>query len=106
MSNETKWTPGPWHVHTHIERHGPDESFYWAISEEPDEDQPCQYISTCDGPVEMDIDGAMANAHLIAAAPCLYGALEALLEKCHAEPHGEHERHVAITALAKARGES
>lgn len=45
------------------------------------------------------------NAHLVAAAPDLYNALENLLEICHASPIGEQERRAAIKALAKAKGE-
>ena len=89
MSNETKWTPGPWRQSTGVG--------YCAIRTDEGVIADMRFVDRYYNPFD---------ACLIAAAPCLYEALEALLEKCHAEPHGEHERRAAITALAKARGES
>lgn len=103
MSNETQWTPGPWCVHTHAERHGPDEKFYWVVS---NEDQPCDYIACSDGDVGIDVDRALADAHLIAAAPELYGALAMMVEMVERDGFGEDAvLDCAIAALAKARGE-
>ena len=100
MSNETKWTSGPWVVFTPEDYSGPRELPGLGVEAASGE----AVVWYCDEP-QTGL-GNDADAHLIAAAPCLYEALEALLEKCHAEPHGEHERRAAITALAKARGES
>ena len=96
MSNETKWTPGPWVVEDN-----PTISGRQVASFEKSGDMAG---NRC---LQVIVNSHFeSDAHLIAAAPCLYEALEALLEKCHAEPHGEHERRAAIAALAKARGES
>ena len=49
-----------------------------------------------------------ANAHLIAAAPELYVALEALIKECDMCGHPDEPEAVEIarSALAKARGEA
>jgi hypothetical protein len=56
------------------------------------------------------IDEGVANAHLIAAAPELYGALAALLSRVgnDADAHAWflEEQENAIKALSKARGET
>ena len=87
---EKKWTPGPWHVNK--DRHHKN----WL----------------CDdyGPIYL----TLSNAHLIAAAPDLYEALEAAEESIatfigvHGYPMdsgaGDVLRQVSA-ALAKARGE-
>jgi hypothetical protein len=91
--SELKATPGPWYRDEYGNLKSPESSHTLSMI-------PFSGV--------MITSGAEANANtcLIAAAPDLYEALEALLETCHAEPHGESERRAAIAALAKARGES
>lgn len=109
---DTKWTPGPWQVF------GPDDApnpnvGLWQVESEL-----------------MNIANHItrADAHLIAAAPELYGALERAVEIIHEHvpedalgqgggicpepgmpdqtwPIKEEELHYMDTALAKARGE-
>ena len=55
-------------------------------------------------PLDVMID-AQANAHLIAAAPELYKALERMLAM-HGSDAAEEAAHGAIAALRKARGET
>ena len=88
MSNEQKWAPGPWEFNYCDGSlvSGPNDIGYVEVK----------------GWFQLGM--GEANAHLIAAAPELYEALEALLETCHAEPHGEKERMAARAALAKANG--
>ena len=88
MSNKQKWTPGPWH------------------KAQTDKGRP--KVVDRNG-FAVATAGAQPYNHdnfvLMSAAPELFDALEALLETCHAEPHGEKERMAARAALAKARGE-
>lgn len=71
--SETKWTPGPWSTHPEELRGGR----YWVIDGPVDVQDP-----ECDEPLAIhEIDNGKANAHLIAAAPDLYAALEKLLAK-------------------------
>lgn len=92
------WTPGPWWVEGEVVCAPDGDNFPWyvAIAER------CGYPN----------DQSRANAHLIAAAPELYEALEALSEhftqvvKAFRVDSEEHETLVAArAALAKARGE-
>ena len=96
---ERKWTPGPWYVSNMSEIfHGDDCNLAdcWSVHADIDEDE-CE-----------------ANAHLIAAAPDMYDALESAEESIatfigvHGYPTdsgaGEILRQVSA-ALAKARGE-
>jgi hypothetical protein len=122
--SETKWTPGPWRVGAEYRGEITD-----IVARVP-EGMPCtgtQTIAIMRTDIEaltLEARGAeiSANAHLIAAAPDLYAALEEMLK------HGEHEGecdngdgefcacmlHLAPSearaqkaraALAKARGE-
>lgn len=102
MSNETKWTPGP-----------------WAVGISSGNGIPCvDAIDTKDGKLfevcevwgeERDTEEthmSRANAHLIAAAPEMYGAIEWAL----AVFSPDTPEHAAIleamhAALAKASGE-
>ena len=94
MSSETKWTPGPWHSRG-----------FPTISAGKGKGMIVKVLERY-----MDRAEREANAHLIAAAPDLYEALEYLLR---------HNRELvaqgvnidaylmssAYAALAKARGE-
>lgn len=91
--SERKWTPGPWRVerdeYSGIEKYGvyasdetPVVSHFTAIEDEPD-------------------------SHIIAAAPDLYDALQAMVDYCNAECGSKiYPGHQANQALAKARGET
>lgn len=104
MSNETKWTPGPWHK-AHRNNNDMQMSFHGAI--------------IGDVFVETTTRNEEADAHLIAAAPDLYEALSMLVSSdavafypsaieqsdwgsVDFEEWGDRAR----AALAKARGES
>jgi len=79
----TKFTPGPWLLR--------DRTVYAGSLE----------ICTADA-FDVDNDEADANAHLIAAAPLLYVALERLVDAVDPESTGWSE---AVDTLAAARGE-
>lgn len=52
-------------------------------------------------------DATEPDAHLIAAAPDLYDALQAMVDYCNAECGSKiYPEHQANQALAKARGET
>jgi len=98
MSQENKWTPGPWRVDDDGVDYpliiGNDEKYVCEILFHP---QPSQQV---------------ANAHLIAAAPDLYEALETA-ESCIVDVVGAFGVKVPDeilqeirAALAKARGEA
>jgi len=81
--SEPKFTPGPWNA----------DGVY--VCDENDSE-----VALCDG------DNWEPNSYLIAAAPELYEALEAMLDLVRAENDGELLiAHEAKAALAKARGE-
>lgn len=97
MSNETKFTPGPWEV------------LLSALQEVYSSRGEHLFRS-----VRRDLNGVEyveqeANARLIAAAPDLYAALEDLLAVVY--PAGfelklQAQMKIGRTALAKARGET
>lgn len=98
---ERKWTSGPWGV-----------GEYNQLSDEIEITAEAGfYVSSIDCDGVYDADGGegsimIANAHLIAAAPDLYEALEYMMV-CHRDIHDkECERALSMTkaALAKARG--
>jgi len=86
MSNETKWTPGPWVVCPAGD--------IWS-------ENLVSLVADTYSPVE-------ANAHLIAAAPELYEALEDTHLACSKTVYGYDGSYAAkrnAAALARARGE-
>lgn len=87
---EPKFTPGPWSVikgrHFYEDRFGVE-------------------IKGDDFSIQPQMGMTEANAHLIAAAPELYEALEELLIQTRQYGH-KPEIKMAEAALAKARGES
>ena len=93
--NEIKFTPGPWFSVAKLSGSENHRGFKictptgWALADVQPADE--------DG-----IEGR-ANAHLIAAAPDLYEALEHILEGSLSLPRFAKDE--AIRALAKARGE-
>lgn len=100
MSDEPKWTPGP-----------------WVVQQRMDHPRVCpaQEIFTPEWDVVSSDLGIRrsADAHLIAAAPKMYAALEGMLELYEVIFSGAHETPVtksyrveAEAALAEARGES
>lgn len=93
---EKRWTEGPWEVTRHAARPAIEAvnkkrgmraagDKYPLVCAMPD-----NYATT------------EANAHLIAAAPCLYEALEYILDVQELSSNAENK---AKKALAKARGE-
>lgn len=83
------WTPGPWSLEKHLA------SNEWSVNGHM---YAGRFIGTARDSAE-----ALSNAHLVAAAPELYDALEgalALLESDGAR------HHIWRRALAKARGEN
>lgn len=99
---ERKWTPGPWVYRPH-------KYDDWGLVRGSD-DYPVASASICRATEEEKDncrrdhrDPAEANAHLIAAAPDLYEALEYLLNNADLT---RGDKIVAREALAKARGES
>lgn len=97
-----KFTDGPWTFEAHEgEEYGPKENCSFAIKGPPlDEYLPGIQLATV---VSDCVDGHEANARLIAAAPDLLEALEALLD--YAESGWDHFPDCAINArkaIAKA----
>ena len=102
MSNETRWTPGPWEFNKgRVVQKG--ETQFWSAIR-------VSGVSLATGYVPPD-DVAYANAHLIAAAPELYEALlvareylQGFVSTTMREPDIDNLETVDA-ALAKARGE-
>lgn len=102
MSNNS--TPGPWAVKSafrDISVIGPYNKPISTLSKamgEPEEDGVCRSHSH---------NGMMANAHLIAAAPDLLEALEAMLDVADNGDHPDyHLAEQSRKALGKAKGET
>ena len=84
------FTPGPWSVEPHMSRGDLPRPWVGRLEEN-------RFAALACGDTGEE---ASANAHLIAAAPDMYGALEALLAK-----RTQRSADMAVAALAKARGE-
>ncbi len=105
MSKEAKFTPGPWRVSTGDGYNALDGiAFHGVWSGD-----------TCVATTGLlnagDDDQSVSDAHLIAAAPDMYEALEKLLDKyrssvSYEKGHDYDLSDMAESALAKARGES
>lgn len=94
---EKKWTPGPWRA---FYKNKYDE---WHVSI-PLENSNMRWAIFPDG---INSRNPAADAHLVAAAPELYDALENLLA-CVVKSRGYNANEAvinAVKALAKARGE-
>ena len=94
MTDQPKWTPGPWRVLN-------DEAIKVASS-----DGSLATVTHIHLRGRRDTSEVEANAHLIAAAPDLYAALDGLLGLLDAGSLYEPQAYAARTALAKARGET
>lgn len=125
MASETKWTPGPWtadptcySMHTNpfpdmmdfatsIECNAP-----FTENEFADEPFSQEETQNCARVFGRNKDEMAANANLIAAAPDLYEALDAMVRafESNLPDYDEDEdpsiaTHLARAALRKARGE-
>ena len=106
MGMSGDWTPGPWSVP------GPPDK---VCAEGYTKNGWAKAVATVHMPTWMHAAEPWANAHLIAAAPDLYAALEAvaatidpaaLIEDDHPQRDQAEALLQAIAALAKARGET
>lgn len=102
MSNETKWTPGPWHVG------GVQRCTVYDVRAQ-------RVANSFEGVLAVlrSDEECKANARLIAAAPELAEALEKLIEAAESSDDCQYGTlstsfvlKIATCALAKARGES
>jgi hypothetical protein len=96
------WTEGPWQVFPHYCGTNPDLAGEYARTRLIGLGQFETVAEVRHGSDDIagDVD---ANAHLIAAAPCLY---EALLLVCRTEIMMGGTRDIAMAALSRARGEA
>ena len=92
MMTGRKWTPGPWVAMANG----------WIEASDGD---PVAMINADGLPNSIFYDD-LPNAHLIAAAPDLYEALDVMIKYCNAEPGTmAYPGTQAAAAIAKARGE-
>lgn len=105
--NEAKHTPGPW---VKCREDGDHRSFYVFTKEQIDA-WPAQGDSMdyCIAMAGLNHDNFEANARLIAAAPELLEALQAMQSSFHGvewmEPHMHQASEMARSAIAKATGQ-
>ena len=95
-----KWTPGPWRVGNRFTLSG----VYAANGDLVAN----THGATRNYDVEALVERQGANAHLIAAAPDLYAALEAMTARMslYSGHHDDALTAMGKAALAKARGEA
>ena len=99
MTDQPKWTKGPWPIK-------PTGDFKRIVIGDGLVDGPGGYEVAEVYSDDCDRDEAMANAHLIAAAPDLYAALDGLLGLLDAGSLYEPQAYAARAALTKARGQA
>ena len=104
MSNETKFTSGPWSADS------PYSTMFMVVDSQQQTIAEVQ-CGTDEYGDYLANEKEQANAHLIAAAPEMYDVIIAMLEQFDAEEtcHNEYDYIVireAKKVLAKARGES
>ena len=95
MTDQPKWTPGPWRYDR--TNGSPTTGEHMIAGAKPG------YLAEVRDCGSGDV---RANAHLIAAAPDLYAALDGLLGLLDAGSLYEPQAYAARAALAKARGET
>lgn len=98
-------TPGPWEI-SRPSMTDPQSETSWDIFTPTDSDHRCEYIGEFHG--NSGNQASAANARLIAAAPELLAALEALAEVSWTNLTGGHQDLIedAWDAIRKAKGES
>ena len=99
---DTKFTPGPWRI-ANNGRSGKKTRTFRIWRNDPNQPDGDNFRNTGYANISSHVSGE-ANAHLIAAAPQLYEALECLLNATMYRNHPE-ESQMAINALTKARGD-
>lgn len=101
---ERKWTPGPWEVATEVFKTEQSNlvNWHWVGPAYSWETRICRVVEYSN-----EEEMQKANAHLIAAAPDLYEALESMTVAYEFE-YGTDcpQARKARAALAKARGEA
>ena len=101
--NEPRFTPGPWEF---LEAYSHDDEYSASrpltVCSDSNDDL-ANVFSSNDSTVSIARDQAIANAHLIAAAPDLYEALAVVVQEWGRPYSPDWNR--ARAALAKARGE-
>lgn len=90
----TNWTPGPWRAEKQTARTASVATCHW-------DGQPWWDVSA----LRWDTGSAEANAALIAAAPELYDALDAICRFAEKQGRDSGLYRDARAALAKARGD-
>lgn len=107
MSNE-KFTQGEWAVSTHRD----EVSVYMGEAVNNPYEHNCSDVWCCDSQWWENDETAIANAHLISAAPDMYRALRDVLDECEMQQDGYHlasltqyEVEAVRAALSKADGE-
>ena len=103
--SEPKFTPGPWEVKRALR--DTDGACDYGVGADVGGKKLC--IAETFGRVDVNVyPPAEANAHLIAAAPDLYGALKAMADRWEPDCFGTDRAmwEDARAALAKARGEA
>ena len=109
MTDQPNWTPWPWALEIRAES-GTAADCTIAMIEQADERAPYRgmiaRLQSAEHIEGIAKDELVANAHLIAAAPDLYAALDGLLGLLDAGSLYEPQAYAARAALAKARGQA
>lgn len=100
--SDGKWTPGPWSVFTPEEYRGPNDLPGLGVENPKTGEAVVWYAADCETGLQND-----ADAHLIAAAPELYEALEKLHRDSYGsiQYEGSPREQEVLSALRKAKGE-